>query len=225
MNMGAEPQRGELKHWGRQLVKAAADAVLPASVLVVRGSPRERRVALTFDDGPAELTRAYLDVLDEFGARATFFVVGEACIARPDDLDEIVRRGHEVGGHGYTHATFCQLGRTDLEAELERTAALLPKPTTRPLVRPPKGAIGAPALITCARAGFTVVLWSRDSGDWRLATAHEIASGFERHPPQGGDIILLHEGQSKTLEALPTLLRTAVEMGHELVTVSQLLDG
>lgn len=224
MTPSAEP-RIELRHWGRQLVKAAADVVLPSSVLVVRGPARARRIALTFDDGPDQLTEEYLRVLDELGARATFFVVGEACLARPEALSEIARRGHELGGHGFSHSSFSELGRSNLEAELERTAALCPRTGSRALVRPPKGVLSAQALFTCARLGFTVVLWSRDSGDWRLQTADEIASELGREPPGGGDIVLLHEGQRRTLEALPSLLRTIRETGHELVTVSELLDG
>jgi len=210
---------------GRQLVKAAADAVLPSSVLIVRGPIKKRRIALTFDDGPAELTREYLDVLAAFDAKATFFVVGEACAMRPRDLEEIAERGHELGGHGYTHSSFAQLGKNELEAELERTAALLPKIPGRSLVRPPRGVISAPALLNCARSGFTVVLWSRDSGDWRLTCAAEILEEFEREPFDPGDIVLLHEGQRRTLDALPALLERLNESGHELVTVSELLDG
>lgn len=211
--------------WGKRLVKAAADAVLPDSVLVVRGPAKKRRIALTFDDGPAALTNAYLDVLERYRARATFFVVGEACLARPAELERIADLGHELGGHGYTHSSFSRLTKHDLEFELERTAALLPRSAPRTLVRPPKGAISAPALLTCARAGFTVVLWSRDSGDWRLKSAGEIQAELSREPVAAGDIVLLHEGQRRTLEALPALLENLLESGHELVTVSELLDG
>src|SRR5690606_25154680 len=144
-----------------------------------RGPAKKKRIALTFDDGPAGLTDAYPEVLDHYRAKVTFFVVGEACLQRPAEPERIARHGHERGGHGYTHNACARRPKHDLEAELERTAALLPRGNGRSLVRPPKGAISAPALLTCARAGFTVVLWSRDSGDWRLESADQICAELE----------------------------------------------
>src|SRR5581483_2645343 len=121
----------------RKAARAVAERVAPPSLLVFSGPPARRAVALTFDDGPDALTPDYLDVLDRFGARATFFVVGKAAERFPRELLEIVRRGHEVAGHGYTHTTFPRLPRAELARELERTAALVPPPRLgRALVRP-----------------------------------------------------------------------------------------
>src|SRR5262245_43785090 len=110
----------------RGRMKALATRVVPARVLVKRGAPGAPRVALTFDDGPHEMTDAYLDVLDRFGARATFFVVGRECERYPAALLRIVARGHEVAGHGFTHTAFPSLSADALREELSRTAGPLP---------------------------------------------------------------------------------------------------
>jgi peptidoglycan-N-acetylglucosamine deacetylase len=218
---------------GRRGAKSLAEAVLPASVVAWRGPEVRgwgqgiRRVALTFDDGPDELTRDYLSVLERFGARATFFVVGELCAARPDLVSEIAAAGHELGGHGYTHRRFTSLSASELRRELTRTAALLPaRPPGRALVRPPHGAVSLSSIITCARAGFTTALWSFDSGDWCTKRASDVLAAFDDERAwRPGAVVLLHEGQPWTMEALPGILGRLREAGHELVTMGELLDG
>jgi len=197
---------------------------MPSSLVVWHGPRSRRRVALTFDDGPGPLTRAYLDELDRARARATFFVVGQMCASRRGDLLEIVRRGHEVAGHGYLHERFPTLSRTRLLEELEKTSALLPLPVLgRALVRPPHGAISLGCLAKCAAAGYRSVLWSLDSNDCRTRDCAEVETGvIERARP--GDIILLHEEQQWTLDAISGIVRGLRGASFELVTVSELLS-
>ena len=132
----------------RRAAQVVAEAILPESMVVWHGPSTRSRIALTFDDGPNELTRAYLDVLERFDARATFFLVGENCATHPDLVIEMVERGHEVAGHGYTHRPFPWLCGLDLlEDELERTAALLPCKPSPKIVRPPHGAVSMASLV------------------------------------------------------------------------------
>jgi len=212
-------------HFLKRFRRAAVDALVPRSLFALRGQRTARRVALTFDDGPHELTRAYLDVLDQFGARATFFVVGIGCDERPGDLAEIVRRGHEVGGHGYSHRSFPDLGRRALLKELQRTASLLPPPRRRPLVRPPRGMITPASLLSCAAAGYTTVLWSVDPQDFKMASPDELTARLAPENLANGDIVLLHEGRPLTLEALPRILTQLRHAGVAAVTVGELLGG
>jgi peptidoglycan/xylan/chitin deacetylase (PgdA/CDA1 family) len=227
---------------GRRTAKALAERVLPESVVVWRGSEARRapsepsaqrsasaaarpsRVALSFDDGPTPLTEQYLDVLEQLGVRATFFLVGELCAAHPAWVRAIAERGHELAGHGYTHRRFTTFSRAQLVSELARTSALLPKrEAKRQLVRPPYGAVSPLSLMTCARQGFTTVLWSLNSGDWRARDAHEVERTVSTSRVAAGDIVLLHEGQPLTVEALPRIVGSLKESGHELVTVGELL--
>jgi len=184
-----------------------------------------RPLALTFDDGPGELTRAYLEVLERFAARATFFVVGELCAAHPELVSAIAAGGHELSAHGYTHRRFPSLSTKELRKELTGTASLLPRrPGRRPLVRPPHGAVSLASILTCANAGFTTVLWSHDSGDWCTTSASDVCAAFDDEQALGpGAIVLLHEGQPWTLHALPWVLGKLSEAGHDLVTVGELL--
>ncbi len=90
-----------------------------------RGPRGARRVALTFDDGPSDDTPAVLDALERAGAKATFFVLGEAARRRPDLVREIARRGHEVALHGHTHAKLHAAGPARVARELDRCAAAI----------------------------------------------------------------------------------------------------
>ncbi|HTM45512.1 MAG TPA: polysaccharide deacetylase family protein [Polyangiaceae bacterium] len=215
-------------------LKALVKAVVPSQIVVWRGPRRssggvwkgKRRIALTFDDGPDDLTLGYLSVLERWGARATFFVVGEACVRRPDLVAAIADAGHELAGHGYTHRRFPTLTASELSDELVRTAALLPANAGRRLVRPPHGAVSLSSLYTCARAGFTTVLWSHDSGDWCTTQSTKVLAAFAEQGAREPDaIVLLHEGQAWTMAALPAILRDLNQAGHELVTLHELLDA
>lgn len=210
--------------------RALARALVPVSLVAFNG-PRaqasgEKRVALTFDDGPTPLTRDYLDVLGRFGVRATFFMVGKFCARSPDLVREVAEAGHEVAGHGYTHRRFTELSSADLRDELERTRALLPGDgRRRPLVRPPHGAVSIASALACVRAGFRLVLWSRDSGDSRTQRTSEIVRRFDADLEPGA-IVLFHDGQNWTLHALPEILKNLRKAGHEFCTVGELLgDG
>lgn len=229
---------------GRRAAKRLAERILPDSVVVWRGPEgRQRwpsgqrstrqpggtygqpgRVALSFDDGPTSLTQQYLDVLESLNVRATFFLVGELCAAHPEWVRAIQERGHELAGHGYTHRRFTTLSRAALASELARTSALLPtQKGKRQLVRPPYGAVSASSLMTCALQGFTTVLWSLNSCDWRARDAGEVERVVCESQTSAGEIVLLHEGQPLTIEALPRVVGSLKEAGHELVPVGDLL--
>lgn len=210
---------------GRRALRAVAETLLPSSFLVARGPRSRRRVALTFDDGPSELTRAYLDLLERRGARGTFFVVGSECERNSDLVGEITERGHDVGGHGYTHQSFPELhGSGRLLEELTATARFLPaSPGGRLWVRPPYGALSPSAIVTCVRAGLTIVLWSLDSEDWRTRNPRAVSARVSPQTVQPGSIVLLHEGQPWTLDALADIVPTLQRSGYELVTVRELV--
>jgi peptidoglycan/xylan/chitin deacetylase (PgdA/CDA1 family) len=193
---------------------------------MARSAERRKAVALTFDDGPTSLTPEYLRVLDQLGVRATFFVVGKACAEYPQLVRAIASHGHELANHGYTHRRFTSLSSSELEQELELTQDLLDtfQVPQRRLVRPPHGAMSLWTMLNCSLAGFTTVLWSFDSGDARTRSGADLEQAFTATPVNDGDIILLHEGQTWTLQALPTIVKALEKTGHELVTVGELLD-
>lgn len=217
----APPRQGPT--WKSRL-KALVARAIPDRILVKRGVPGGRRVALTFDDGPHEMTDAYLDVLDRFGARATFFLVGTECARLPDAVRRIAARGHEVAGHGFTHTAFPGMSVPTLRDELARTEALLPFSSPgRRMVRPPFGRTSLRSLVVSAGSGYTTVLWSRDSDDCRTTSTDDVVARLAPSALTPGEIVLLHEAQDWTLAALPRALEALAASGWQTVTVGDIL--
>src|SRR5262249_25617700 len=159
--------------------------------------------------------------LKQYEVSATFFLIGNNCNRRNQEMLRIVAAGHEVASHGYTHKEFPSLSDRELKDELMRTRSLLPPtPRGRPLVRPPGGAMSPRSLFTCAYAGYTTVMWSLDSLDYKHKEPEPLYETCSPERVKPGEIILLHEGQAWTLSALPKIIETLQKAGFEMVTVS-----
>ena len=207
----------------KSLVKNAVYRAVPRSRLVQRGPSSCRQVALTFDDGPDHLTSAYFDLLDELDVRATFFVVGMACELEPQLTREYVRRGHQIAGHGYDHTRFPKLPWSALDEQLRKTAAILgPTPTTRPWVRPPYGDVDARVLAQLLASGSLIAMWSLDSHDYEIRDPETLAARCSPRHVSAGEVILLHEGQQWTLDALPRIVHGLRDAGYEMVTMAEM---
>jgi peptidoglycan/xylan/chitin deacetylase (PgdA/CDA1 family) len=194
---------------------------LPRNLLAFRGTSARRELALTFDDGPDSLTPRYLEMLKVAGARATFFVLGEMARQHPGELVAIAAAGHELASHGYSHRRFPTMNAQELADELEATRAMFPQRTR--VVRPPFGALSPRTLMQLAFWGYRTVLWSRDSDDCRTQERERILDVLAPEAVKPGDIILLHEGQTWTLDALPEAIAKLRAAGFTFVTVSELL--
>jgi peptidoglycan/xylan/chitin deacetylase (PgdA/CDA1 family) len=211
--------------FARRLKKAVFSAI-PSSRLIERGPRSSRRVALTFDDGPDERTLEYLDVMDKLGARGTFFLVGKYCEAHPELVREYIRRGHQVAAHGYDHSRFTTLGTQELADQLARTdVALGPQATRRRWVRPPYGAMNARVLGQLLLDDTRIALWSLDSHDYEVKATEELVRRCSPPFVRGGDVILLHEGQQWTLDALPGIIEALRGAGYSMVTMADLVGA
>jgi peptidoglycan/xylan/chitin deacetylase (PgdA/CDA1 family) len=189
------------------------------------------RIALSFDDGPSQWTPAILDLLAAAGARATFFVLGQAIDGHEDLLLRIAAEGHELGNHGHSHRDMRELSDLEISDELRSTADRIEAlGLERPrLVRPPYGE-DADRL---ERLGAgTVVLWSIDPTDW-CSDADSIV-GTVLAEARDGAIVLLHDGRplvdsrsSETREAtVEAVGRVLGELrGWRFVTVGELASG
>ena len=188
-----------------------------------RGPTTSRRVALTFDDGPDDYTERYLDLLDDLGVPATFFLCGEHADKRPELVREYVRRGHQLANHGYDHTSFPKLSGAELAEQLTKTERSLGGQLTgRPWVRPPHGDLDAGSFARLLATGYTIALWSIDSKDY---DDRDPASIAERCSPKNigaGDVLLMHEGQQWTLDALPRIVTALHAAGYECVTMHDL---
>jgi peptidoglycan/xylan/chitin deacetylase (PgdA/CDA1 family) len=189
--------------------------------LIRRGPVDTKRVAITFDDGPDAYTTRYLDLLDELGIPATFFVIGQSAEQHPELIREYLRRGHQVASHGYDHARFRILSTRDLLDQCRRTeAALGGQLTGRPWVRPPHGELDTRSILTLRATGYTVALWSLDAEDYTDHDPKSIAARCANARP--GDVLLFHEGQQHTLDALPIIVGKLRADGYECVTMHDL---
>jgi peptidoglycan/xylan/chitin deacetylase (PgdA/CDA1 family) len=206
----------------RRLREAVFDA-LPGGRLLHRGPAHLKRVALTFDDGPDDLTPEYLDVLDRLGVPATFFIMGDLSEARPELVREYVRRGHQIASHGYDHRRFTQLSWTELDQQLAKSvAAIGPQPVGRHWVRPPHGTFDARVVAQLLAHNWVLALWSLDSQDYAAPDADTIVARCAPDKVRPGEVILLHESQRTTLDALPRLVGELHAAGYECVTMADL---
>lgn len=187
----------------------------------------DKRIAFTFDDGPhPSQTKRILDILDAYGVKATFFMIGVNVENYPEAAKEVLRRGHEVGNHTYSHSHLNRLGEVRLSEELEKCEDVLADLCEyRPhLFRPPEGYI-SDGVLECAEQGdYSLILWSVDTRDWEVKNASRIVETVTSKI-KGGDIILMHDYvyQSKTPEALEILLPKLLALGYQPVTVGELL--
>ncbi len=205
----------------RTYVKDAVFDRVPG--LLRKGPASGRRIALTFDDGPDDLTPMYLDTLDDLGVPATFFVLGENAERHPETVREYIRRGHQIASHGFDHRRFTGLSRGELLAQCARTeVAIGGQVSGRPWVRPPHGSIDATTIVSLLAARYTVALWSVDSRDYLDRDVASLAATCAPANIGNGDVLLFHEGQHWTLNALPRIVSALHGAGYELVTMHDL---
>jgi peptidoglycan-N-acetylglucosamine deacetylase len=187
---------------------------------------RERRVALTFDDGPTiEVTPKVLDILRAKGAHATFFFVGREVEAHPEIARLVVSEGHAIGSHTYSHPPlFCFLTPRRLRSELARGQEAIRRVTgvTTTLFRSPVGLRHPLLAPTLEQAGLDFVLWSVRSYDtWSQDAGALGRSVLDRVRP--GSIVLLHDrpgrGAPAMLAALPGIVDRLQAAGYGLVAL------
>jgi peptidoglycan/xylan/chitin deacetylase (PgdA/CDA1 family) len=194
---------------------------------IVEGDPASGMVALTIDDGPRPLTTPLvLDVLKRWGVRATFFLVGENAEQFPELVRMIARDGHEIGNHTYSHIPLPELNPRGVWTQLrgcdqaiEAASGVKPR-----LMRPPGGACSELALRVSDQLRYETVLWTANSGDWRSHSRDAIvANGLSR--VRSGSIILMHQGDLWSLDALPHVLQGIQQAGLKVGTVSEAVNG
>jgi polysaccharide deacetylase family sporulation protein PdaB len=209
---------------GRSYFEARGDVVWEV--------PTEQRViALTFDDGPnPEYTPQVLDLLKQYHAKATFFVIG----SRVEKYPELVRReaveGHEVANHTFSHPNLRRFTVEKLQEELAKAQDVIwaVSEHTPHLFRPPGGYYDETIVNTAKQAGYTVVMWSwhLDTRDWSCPGVGKIVNRVLSNA-RNGDIVLFHDhggNRRQTIEALQQILPELQQRGYQFITISQLLE-
>lgn len=198
--------------------------------IINRVETRDKVVALTFDDGPTPgYAQRILDVLEQEGVRATFFLVGNAIEAWPEGARRIVEAGHEVGNHSYSHSRMILRDYDFVASELERTEALIRAAGyTQPIhFRPPYGRklFSLPRYL--AERGMPSITWdvAPETYGQDPQESQDIIDGV-LDSVRPGSIVLLHvmfENRENTLAAVPDIIHGLRGKGYRFVTVSELL--
>ncbi|RJL23619.1 polysaccharide deacetylase family protein [Bailinhaonella thermotolerans] len=187
---------------------------------------RVKCVSLTFDDGPVAVTGKLLDVLKRHGVKATFFVMGERAKVRPDLLRRMVREGHEIGNHTYTHARLTTLSDEGIRKQIADTQRVIRRATGRTprFMRPPYGATSDAVDRVTAELGVSQILWSATSRDWRFKSARSTVERTILHAKRDR-IVLMHDPIPSTTTAMPHIIRELRQRGFHIVPVGTLLRG
>lgn len=191
----------------------------------VRAAEEERIVALTFDDGPSgRFTRKLLDGLEKRNARATFLLCGYRIEVYPELAERILREGHEIGLHGYSHCSMSEMSPGELEEEIRKTMQLLPDGCEATFLRPPGGSGGDNTCAAAKKWELSVLYWSVDPKDWATSDASLIVRRVIQKV-QDGDVILLHDMSDSSVNAALEIVDTLQRRGFRFVTVSELAEA
>jgi peptidoglycan-N-acetylglucosamine deacetylase len=196
---------------------------------ICRGAGPGKRVALTFDDGPdARSTPVLLDLLREAGVQAAFFSVGKRVAANPDLAARIVREGHLLENHSYSHSNatnFFTVARlreelAQTQMAVEKAAGVVPR-----MFRPPMG-LSNPRTFAAARVlGLKVIGWTVRGLDTKINEPERIVARILRGVKPGA-IILLHDGNvppERLSATVKLLLDSLRKLGYEVVRLDRML--
>ena len=168
-----------------------------------------------------ELLDGFLDVLDEYGAKATFFLGGSWADDNVPLVKKIAEKGHEIASHGYFHREHDKLSYEANREEIKTSADYLSLASGQEikLFAPPSGAYSEKTLLAAESLGLKTVMWSKDTIDWRDKD-EQLCFRRATEGVKGGDLILMHP-MAHTLKALPRILRDYLDKGLYPITVSE----
>lgn len=205
---------------GRELTVFLDEVPVYLDLNWYRFKPGSKMIALTFDDGPSNHTGLILDKLQEYGAKATFFVVGNRVSRYADVLKRESDLGMEIGSHSWDHSNLSKLSAAAINLQKTQTddavRAVTGKNTT--LVRPPYGSKNQTVADTFK---LPVILWSVDTLDWKTRSVQSTVDNVMRNA-KDGDIVLMHDIYEPSAKAAAELIPKLINEGYELVTVSEM---
>ena len=180
----------------------------------------QKYCALTFDDGPSQNTGSILNALEQYGAKATFFVVGTQAEAYPAELRSEYTEGFEIGNHTYDNAALTALSASEIAEEMRKNDETISGIInfTPALMRPSTEAVNETVI---AAAGKPVIMWDVETHDWETQNADStVAAALEN--VRDGSIIRIHDLYDSSVDAVWQLVPRLQDQGYKLVTVSEL---
>lgn len=191
-----------------------------------KGETDEKVIAITFDDGPTELTPDVLSVLKKYDAKATFFCIGQQIEKHPDILKQVYDAGHIIGGHSFSHGSMYDfLPAKQMIAEADETDDLIELAIgKRPnLFRPPYGITNPAVKKTVQSKGYETIGWSIRSFDTVNKNPEGVTNKVIKklHP---GAIVLFHDNHDRIIPVLERTLQAVHAAGYKVVSLDQLLN-
>lgn len=181
-------------------------------------------VSLTFNVYEnTENVKKIMDILDEYGATATFFIGGCWADDNVDCVREIYSRGFELGSHGYFHKDHSKMTYDANLQEIRPSIKLLNMICGEEitLFAPPSGAFNENTLTACESLNLKVIMWSRDTIDWRDKDVPTIIKRATNNL-KAGEFILMHP-KDQTVQALPEILKYIGENGLKADKITRIL--
>lgn len=186
---------------------------------------KEKKIALTFDDGPQpEYTLAVADLLERYGARATFFCIGSQVLEHPETATLLYKRGHQVANHSFSHSKWIDFkSKRGWLQEIRQADEAIQQVTNEKnkLFRPPYGVTTPHLAAAIHETGHQVIGWQVRPFDTTEADPERITSRVLKKV-KPGDIVLLHDTHPRIIPALERLLPILIQDGYKMVTVEKL---
>ena len=177
---------------------------------------------LTFDDGPIpEVTPRVLDILDRYGVKATFFMVGENIYKHPDVFDKVVQAGHTIGNHTYNHLKGWRRTTAEYLANVEQ----FPKETN--LFRPPYGKATFWQRRALVKQGYTLIYWDVLTRDYEATRTPEAMLAQIKREVRPGSIINFHDSlksNERMLAVLPQVIEFLQREGYRMESLRELMN-
>ncbi len=183
-------------------------------------------VAITYDDGPGELTAQLLDTLKAKDAHASFMVLAPNATAHPDLLRRMKAEGHTVGNHTASHRELNKLSPSDVDGEIKAGAAAIKAATGENprWMRPPYGATNGTVEAAAKANGQAQALWSVDTVDWKDRNSEHVCEAAV-NGAQPGSIVLMHDIHTTTVGAADCVIDGLRAKGLEPVSLDRLIPN
>lgn len=177
-------------------------------------------IALTFDDGPSHNTSKLLDILNKYQVKATFFLVGTNIKKEESVVKKMDSYGMEIGNHTYSHRVLSRLSTENIKLEVDKTNDLIYNITGKyPTIFRPS--YGQSSKKIRNASNMPIIIWNIDTLDWKYHSSNRIVNSVLAKVKEG-DIILMHDLYTSSINAVDKLIPELLERGYMPVTISEL---